>query len=152
MNYLLDTNILVSYLQSQRFSLFLRESYYFGQQGEFFAVSVVTVGELESFALQRKWGKKKIEELGLLLNQVVILDIHSQDIILRYAEIDAYSQGKLEDNALPKGMSARNMGKNDLWIAATASVTQSTLLTTDLDFNHLHTIFLDLKRLETKNF
>jgi predicted nucleic acid-binding protein len=44
------------------------------------------------------------------------------------------------------------MGKNDLWIAATVSVTQSTLLTIDLDFNHLDTIFLDLKRLDTKDF
>ena len=38
---------------------------------------------------------------------------------------------------LPKGMAARNMGKNDLWIAATASITKTILLTTDNDFDHL---------------
>lgn len=31
------------------------------------------------------------------------------------------------------------MGKNDLWIAATAYVTGATLLTTDADFDHLPT-------------
>ena len=36
------------------------------------------------------------------------------------------------------------MGKNDLWIAATASVLDLTLLTTDKDFDHLKDVFLDL--------
>ena len=30
------------------------------------------------------------------------------------------------------------MGKNDLWIAASAAVTGAILMTTDKDFNHLH--------------
>jgi len=34
------------------------------------------------------------------------------------------------------------MGKNDLWIAATAHVTGATLLTTDKDFDHLDPQFL----------
>jgi len=37
------------------------------------------------------------------------------------------------------------MGKNDLLIAATASVLNATLLTTDQDFNHLHNEFLNLE-------
>jgi tRNA(fMet)-specific endonuclease VapC len=40
--------------------------------------------------------------------------------------------------------SARNMGKNDVWIAATASVLQIPLLTTDADFQHLDTVYLEL--------
>ncbi len=43
-------------------------------------------------------------------------------------------------------MSARNMGKNDLWIAATAHILGAKLLTTDGDFNHLDGVFLDLKK------
>jgi len=50
-------------------------------------------------------------------------------IIERYAEIDAFSQNKLPK--IPLGLSARNMGKNDLWIAATASILEAKLLTTD---------------------
>ena len=34
------------------------------------------------------------------------------------------------------------MGKNDLWIAATASVFDLTLLTMDKDFEHLNKEFL----------
>ena len=66
------------------------------------------------------------------------------NILLHYLrEIDAFSQGKLKDR--PISISARNMGKNDLWIAATASILNATLLTTDLDFNHLHNVFLNLE-------
>jgi len=36
------------------------------------------------------------------------------------------------------------MSKNDLWIAATASVLNATLITTDKDFSHLENIFLKL--------
>lgn len=41
--------------------------------------------------------------------------------------------------------SSRNMGKNDLWIAAIASVFDMTLLTTDADFNHLNNHFLKVE-------
>lgn len=37
------------------------------------------------------------------------------------------------------------MGKNDLWIAATAAVTNTRLLTSDKDFNHLNGVFIDLE-------
>ena len=64
------------------------------------------------------------------------------NIIKRYAEIDAFSQDKLKNR--PLNYSARNMGKNDLWIAATASVLNIPLMTTDNDFNHLDKLFLKL--------
>lgn len=35
------------------------------------------------------------------------------------------------------------MGKNDVWIAATASVLDATLITIDTDFDHLDGEFLD---------
>ena len=35
------------------------------------------------------------------------------------------------------GLSARNMGKKDLWIAVTALYFDEELYTTDNDFNHL---------------
>ncbi len=45
---------------------------------------------------------------------------------------------------LPIGLSARTMGKNDLWIAATAFVYDAALITTDNDFDHLHSVFLTI--------
>jgi predicted nucleic acid-binding protein len=75
-----------------------------------------------------------------------VVDVNIDPLIMRYAEIDAYSQGKLIDKPLPKGLSARNMGKNDLWIAATASTLNIPLLTTDNDFDHLNGVFLEVKK------
>jgi predicted nucleic acid-binding protein len=43
------------------------------------------------------------------------------------------------------------MGKNDLWIAATATVFQATLLTTDKDFNHLHNVFFKVEYIHPKS-
>jgi predicted nucleic acid-binding protein len=40
------------------------------------------------------------------------------------------------------------MGKNDLWIAATASVYKMTLMTMDKDFEHLDEVFLDVDLVE----
>jgi predicted nucleic acid-binding protein len=76
-----------------------------------------------------------------LLEEILVIDINSVDILQRYAEIDAFSQGRL--NSRPLNMSARNMGKNDLWIAATTSVLDATLLTTDNDFDHLQEEFFE---------
>lgn len=59
-----------------------------------------------------------------------------------YGEIDAFSQGKLKGQPLPAGLSSRNMGKNDLWIAVSAAATVATLLTTDKDFKHLKGVFM----------
>jgi tRNA(fMet)-specific endonuclease VapC len=44
------------------------------------------------------------------------------------------------------------MGKNDLWIAATASVYECKLLTTDLDFQHLHPQFVDVTYISPNEF
>ena len=85
-------------------------------------------------------------ELNYIFENIILIDINAEDILTRYAEIEAYSQGKLSDKAL--GSSARNMGKNDLWIAATASVVNATLLTTDADFDHLNGVFLNLVKFE----
>jgi predicted nucleic acid-binding protein len=43
------------------------------------------------------------------------------------------------------------MGKNDLWIAATASVLDATLLTTDNDFDHLQNEFLQVAKVDLLN-
>ena len=78
-----------------------------------------------------------------MLEELLITDINTEDLIERYAEIDAFSHDKIIGR--PLGMTARNMGKNDLWIAAITSILDATLLTTDKDFNHLHNQYLNLE-------
>ena len=41
---------------------------------------------------------------------------------------------------------------NIIWIAATAYTTQATLLTTDLDFNHLDGVFLPLESIDIQQY
>jgi tRNA(fMet)-specific endonuclease VapC len=146
MKYLLDTNILIIYIRDQETKTSIENKFHPFDLPNIPLVSIVSIGELESFALRNKWGEKRLSSLALFLKQVVVVDINSKDIVKKYAEIDAFSQGKLDNNSL--GMSARNMGKNDLWIAATACVADAILLTADKDFEHLDNRYLNLEIVE----
>lgn len=110
-------------------------------------ISVVTKAEIESFVIQNSWGDKKIEQLQKLLNSLVVIDINQSDLLLlsEYSWIDSFSKRKIKDKSghFLKG-SARKMGKNDLWIAATASALGIPLMTCDGDFDHLAITFLNL--------
>ena len=107
-------------------------------------ISAVSLGEIYSIALQRDWGKSKIDRLQETIQQLNPLTIAKRSVISTYAKIDAYSQGKHPSQKLPEGISARNMGKNDLWIAATAHVIGANLVTSDEDFRHLDGVFLEI--------
>jgi len=63
-----------------------------------------------------------------LLRKLPTVDISHDQIIQRYSEIDAFSVGRDKARPLRSGQTARVMGKNDLWIAATASVLKAALL------------------------
>jgi len=66
-----------------------------------------------------------------LLNYFTVIPLPFSNVIETYAEIDDYSR-----------RNGVTIGKNDLWIAATASVTGARLLTTDRDFDHLDGVYL----------
>ncbi|MBD2702525.1 hypothetical protein IC229_17895 [Spirosoma sp. BT702] len=104
-------------------------------------LAIVVIGELEAFALKADWGAQKLDFMRDMVEQYPPVDI-TNDLIRYYAEIDAYSQGKLQGYSL--GTSARNMGKNDIWIPATALYLDMELHTTDNDFDHLPTLGLRL--------
>jgi tRNA(fMet)-specific endonuclease VapC len=143
MKYVLDTNILLHYLRASNIALQIDVKYNpLNSNVNEAIVCVVSVGELKAIAKMNHWGRTRLEQLELLLDELIVTDIHTEDMLERYAEIDAFSNGKLMGRSL--GMSSRNMGKNDLWIAATASLLDATLLTTDQDFNHLHNEFLQV--------
>lgn len=136
MRYVLDTNVILAYLRKHliwsniEFRLDILE-----QRNDIFIPAVV-IGELKSIARQNNWGTKKKEDLETFVNQFILVDVMTEQLIFAYAEIDAFSQGRLPEK--PLNGSARNMGKNDLWIAATASILDAVLITTDKDFQHLH--------------
>jgi len=108
-------------------------------------ISIVSKAELYSLAFQFNWGTSKRQILEGILNAISFTDINNNRIIDAYAKIDAYSKGKLTSNPLPPGHGAYKMGKNDLWIAATAHVLNARLVSTDKDFDHLNNVFFDLE-------
>lgn len=71
--------------------------------------------------------------------------INYTEVVEAYGDIDAYSQGKIPAT---QKFSARNMGKNDLWIAATAKAFNLPLVTLDRDFDHLGEEIIDLQVLD----
>jgi predicted nucleic acid-binding protein len=125
--YLLDTNILVLLIRGKAAGQAIAVAYGLRTVLSRCIISVVTVGEIKAFARKQGWGVQKLTDLDALLAQVVTVDINHALVLDAYAELDANSEAI-----------GRKMGKNDLWIAATARVTGVTLLTIDADFDHLH--------------
>lgn len=71
----------------------------------------------------------------------------NESLINAYSQIDAYSQRRNPGYDEYSFATPRNMGKNDLWIASTAALLGLTPVTTDKDFDHLHQVFMEVKRI-----
>lgn len=144
--FVLDTNVVIAALKGHVLWQRIQTEHKLAADDALLMISAATMAELLSLAEQNGWGQPKKDKLEKLLKRYVIIDInHADDALMSaYARIDAFSQGKLTGHTL--GLSSRNMGKNDLWIAATTAVTKATLLTTDADFDHLKDGFIGLVR------
>jgi len=84
----------------------------------------------------------------MLFSNSIMVDIAAkdEDLMAAYSFIDAFSKRKTEDtNGQMLQVAAIKMGKNDLWIAATAKVIDAPLITTDKDFLHLNQTVLDVR-------
>jgi len=142
--YVLDTGIILGYAKGAGYAKYVDQTYSISAPPNIGVISVVTEGEMLSIAKQRGWGQSKTLALHAILMAIPTIDINNQRILDAYAEIDAYSQGKCTPSHLPAVSSARNMGKNDIWIAATATVLKAFLVTTDQHFSHLHGNYMDV--------
>lgn len=137
--YLLDTNILVYLIRGNALGKAIEANFALSGSLSRCLISVVTVGEMYSLARQWSWGQKKLDQLQAILSQLVWIDINHPDILETYGELDDISN-----------RAGRSMGKNDLWIAATAKVSGTTLLTLDGDFDHLAAAHLTRIRVNDK--
>jgi len=129
--YLLDTNVLLELLRGNDLGEALDARFGLRSSLGSSMICVVTVGEMLALAQKFGWGTTKLDKLRRMLDQLVWIDISNPQLLDAYAEIDHFSETK-----------GRKMGKNDIWIAATAQVTGIPLLTTDPDFDHLEGIHL----------
>lgn len=131
----LDTSIVIHYLRADSVGIYVESTYHLRNRGEVPIISIVTHAEVLSFANRRNWGEAKKDRLTELIREFVVIPVDTQEIVDEYAKIDNYA------TALP---SSQKMGKNDLWIAATASLANARLLTTDRDFERIGGIFFHL--------
>ncbi len=129
--YLLDTNIVVALVRDNPLGKFIDGKYNLSGTLHRSAVSIITVGEMHSLATQFGWGNEKRDTLEEILEEIVWIDINHLDVLRAYGEIDTDCQ-----------KAGRSMGENDTWIAATAHVSGMTLLTTDKDFDFVHSRFI----------
>ena len=148
MNLLFDTNILLNLGKSKGAKQALK---IINADNKKIFASVATMGELKSLVLQNNWGARRLQSLDDLLVDIVVVDIN-ENMMGTYAEIDAFSQRRNPRIVDHPFATPRNMGKNDLWIAATASLLGLKLVTTDADFNHLHEIFIEVQVLKPELF
>jgi tRNA(fMet)-specific endonuclease VapC len=127
-DWLVDTNLLIHVLRASALGKHVVGALQFRTRARDPLLSAVSQGELFSIARHNNWGEQRLGRLEELLNEVLIIDISATARALheKYAEIDTFSRSL-----------GRQMGKNDLWIAATAAISGALLLTTDADFDHL---------------
>jgi predicted nucleic acid-binding protein len=138
--YLLDTNVVLALVRGKALGVFIDSTFGLSTAQCRPVISVVTHGEVRALASRNGWGGAKLTALQGALDALVTVDVNVAEVIDAYVEIDIYSRQH------PDG--ARNMGKNDLWIAACAKASGATLLTTDKDFDHLNPGLLTVKYID----
>lgn len=123
--YLLDTGIVLLATRASNASKVIDAQ--FGLSASSFrpAICEVTVGELLAFASASRWGEKRKAALIERLKISLIIPISHPGVHQRWAAM----QSTLQRVGI-------TVGQNDIWIAATASVTGLTVLSTDKDFKH----------------
>ncbi len=137
---LLDTNIVIFLVRGGPLGQTIDRRFQLRARPERPPVSVVTLGEALAFARQRGWGAARIERLRELLRELVPVNLNSQPVLERYAEISEFLR-----------RNGRTLSDNDVWIAACASAAEATLLTTDRDFDPLAGQYLDRVWIDPRN-
>lgn len=137
MKYVLDTNILIHYVRDSIVWNYIEKNYFKkGIKGYAF-ICEVTEGEMAAFAHENKWEKYKMDRLSKFLKRLTSIPISPTLVKKFYAHISAYSRNRHKSLQLPKPFTSRNMGKNDIWIAAVTASMEYTLISTEKDFEHL---------------
>ena len=126
-----DTNIIVHYIRDDAVKHFVEKGYKLLLTDKVPLTNWVIEAETRSIASGNSWGVRKNDQLRFLFSTFRRISIENSDTLDAYVAIDPFSRA----NGI-------TMGKNDLWIAATASITGAVLLTMDRDFDHLDPAFL----------
>ena len=110
--FLLDTNVVLTLVRGNALATVIDRRFGLRASKVRPFVCVVSHGEVRVLAGRNNWGAQKLAALQNALDNIVTVDINHPDVLDAYVEIDLFSQRHSDG--------ARNMGKNDLWIAACA--------------------------------
>jgi tRNA(fMet)-specific endonuclease VapC len=105
-------------------------------------LSIVTHGELKVLAERNDWGAEKRNALAVALDNLVTVIIESEALVEAYVQVDRACRNN--------NGGSRTLGQNDMWIAATALLSDLPLITTDKDFLALHERFITIHWIEAK--
>lgn len=140
-SWLLDTGILLHWIRASKAAETIDAQFHLREASFRPLICEVSLGEIEAFARDLKWGPDKQATLKKLKRELVAVDISDTRVIDAYADFSTLAKA----NGWPIFHD-----KNDLWIAAATHVSGATLLTTDSagfkplrDSNHLGVILLD---------
>jgi tRNA(fMet)-specific endonuclease VapC len=138
----LDTNIVLAYARGTDRVIDVFEATFPPDEYEY-VISIVTRAEMYALAACRGWTERTVEKVKELLDSYLQVRIDNEAIVNAYSIIDEF--GRKSPNPL-RSTTARHMGKNDLWIAATATLYNASLATLDGDFDHLESHFFMLNK------
>lgn len=127
--FLLDTSVILHLVRGNALGQQIRDTYDLLYCQPRPLISVVSLAEIRVLATIHDWGEPKRKALEEAFRSLTIVNISHPTIIDAYVDLDLFARSH------PQG--ARQMGKNDLWIAASALAANAQLLTTDKDFEYL---------------
>ena len=127
--YLLDTSVILHLVRGKVLGQHIRDNYDLLHCQPRPLVCLVSLAEMRVLAELHGWGEPKRNALVAAFRSLTMVNINHPTVIDAYVKLDLCARSH------PKG--ARQMGKNDLWIAACAAAANAYLLTTDKDFEFL---------------
>lgn len=131
-HYCLDTSVLLHIVRGKELADYIERQYSLKSNPFRPLISVVSLGELYTLARRNHWGGKKLQIIDRLEQELIVVDINQRVVLQAYAEVACAHPGK-------------TIGQNDYWIAATAKVSGTTLLTTDKHFRQFSPDLIDLE-------
>ena len=115
--------------------------------------SEICIAEIRTMANRRKWGTNRRKRLEAVLSNLPVVEVERTSLIDSYVAIRSWTEGLnrgYPDHIEPLKQ-ARVMNDHDIWIAALAHVTKSTLITADSDFTHLDHVWINVAFIDQAN-
>jgi tRNA(fMet)-specific endonuclease VapC len=139
-SYCLDTNIVLLLLRGKELGRSIDQAFGLSTAPYLHTLSIVTHAELRVLGDRNGWQDKKWLALDKALQEFVTIDVAGGEMVEAYRKIERANASFAGGHQV--------MGKNDIWIAATAMVTGLAVLTTDRDFNHLNGSLLEVRYID----